>query len=45
MARRGDSVREIARQLDCSSNTVHTYLGDQATQRYGPREIRERGYI
>lgn len=40
MARRGDSVREIARQLDCSRNTVRRYLRDQTAQRYGPREPR-----
>lgn len=37
MARRGESVRSIARQLDCSRNTVRRYLRDQAAQRYGPR--------
>lgn len=40
MARRGESVRAIARQLDCSRNTVRRYLRDQATQRYGPRKPR-----
>lgn len=40
MARRGESVRAIARQLDCSRNTVRRYLRDQAAQRYGPREPR-----
>ena len=40
MARRGESVREIARQLDCSRNTVRRYLRDQAAQRYGPRDLR-----
>ena len=38
MARRGESVRAIARQLDCSRNTVRRYLRDQAAQRYGPRD-------
>lgn len=40
MARRGESVRAIARQLDCSRNTVRRYLRDQAAQRYGPRDPR-----
>lgn len=40
MARRGESVRAIARQLDCSRNTVRRYLRDQAAQRYGPRQPR-----
>ena len=40
MARRGESVRAIARQLDCSRNTVRRYLRDQGAQRYGPREGR-----
>jgi len=40
MARRGESVRAIARQLDCSRNTVRRYLRDQAAQRYGPRAPR-----
>ena len=40
MARRGESVREIARQLDCSRNTVRRYLRNQAAQRYGPRDAR-----
>src|SRR6478736_3492183 len=40
MARRGESVRAIARQLDCSRNTVRRYLRDEAARRYGPREAR-----
>ena len=40
MARRGEGVREIARQLDCSRNTVRRYLRDEAARRYGPREPR-----
>lgn len=40
MARRGESVREIARQLDCSRNTVRRYLRDQAAQRYRARHPR-----
>lgn len=40
MARRGGTVRAIARQLDCSRNTVRRYLRDGAACRYGPREAR-----
>jgi len=40
MARRGESVRAIAKQLDCSRNTVRRYLRDQDAKRYGPREQR-----
>jgi transposase len=40
MARRGESVRGIARQLDCSRNTVRRYLRDEEARRYGPREAR-----
>lgn len=40
MARRGEAVRAIARQLGCSRNTVRRYLRDQAARRYGPREPR-----
>jgi len=40
MARRGEGVRAIARQLDCSRNTVRRYLREQAAQRYGPRDPR-----
>jgi len=40
MARRGDGVREIARQLGCSRNTVRRYLRDQEAGRYGPRAPR-----
>jgi transposase len=41
MARRGESVRAIAKQLDCSRNTVRRYLRDEAARRYGPREARK----
>lgn len=37
MARRGGGVREIARQLGCSRNTVRRYLRDEDARRYGPR--------
>lgn len=40
MARRGEGVREIARQLGCSRNTVRRYLRDEQAQRYGPRQPR-----
>jgi transposase len=40
MARRGESVRAIAKQLECSRNTVRRYLRDEAARRYGPREPR-----
>lgn len=40
MARRGEGVREIARQLGCSRNTVRRYLRDDSAQRYGPRAAR-----
>lgn len=38
--RRGESVRAIAKQLDCSRNTVRRYLRDRSAQRYGPRDAR-----
>ena len=37
MARRGEAVREIARQLGCARNTVRRYLRDESARRYGPR--------
>ena len=40
MARRGEGVREIARQLGCSRNTVRRYLREQEAVRYGPRAPR-----
>lgn len=40
MARRGESVRAIAKQLECSRNTVRRYLRDETVQRYGPRQAR-----
>jgi len=40
MARRGEGIREIARQLGCSRNTVRRYLREQQASRYGPRAPR-----
>ena len=40
MARRGEGVRSIAKQLNCSRNTVRRYLRDGAACRYGPRLAR-----
>lgn len=40
MARQGMSVRQIARELGCSRNTVKRYLRDAQASRYGPRGAR-----
>ena len=40
MARRGMGVRQIARELGCSRNTVRRYLEDGQATRYGPRPAR-----
>jgi transposase len=40
MARRGEGLRAIARQIGCSRNTVRRYLRDEQARRYGPREVR-----
>jgi len=40
MARRGESVRSIARELGCSRNTVRRYLRDEQAGRYSPRAAR-----
>ena len=40
MARRGEGIREIARQLGCSRNTVRRYLREETARRYGPRQPR-----
>lgn len=40
MARRGEGVRAIAKQLSCSRNTVRRYLRDGGACRYGPRSAR-----
>jgi transposase len=40
LARRGIAIRDIARQLGCSRNTVKRYLKEADATRYGPREAR-----
>ena len=40
LARRGVPIREIARQLGCSRNTVRRYLANADAVRYGPRSAR-----
>ena len=40
MARRGVSIREMAKQLGCSRNTVRRYLREADAQQYRPREAR-----
>lgn len=40
LARRGMKIREIARQLGCSKNTVKRYLRDTTAGKYGPRKPR-----
>lgn len=40
MARRGESLRAIAKQLGCSRNTVRRYVRDKEVGQYGPREPR-----
>jgi transposase len=40
LARRGSGIREIARQLGCSRNTVRRYLRCERVGRYGPRARR-----
>jgi len=40
LARRGMSIREMARQLNCSRNTVRRYLRDEEAAHYGPRAPR-----
>ncbi|MCD6672194.1 MAG: IS21 family transposase [Burkholderiaceae bacterium] len=41
LARRGVGIREIARQLGCSRNTVRRYLKDETASRYKPRPSQE----
>lgn len=40
MARRGMGIRQIARELGCSRNTVRRYVEDGQAARYGPRPAR-----
>lgn len=40
MARRGQSIRQIARELDVSRNTVRRHLREAAAVGYGPRAAR-----
>lgn len=40
MARRGIGIRQIARELGCSRNTVRRYVEDAQAARYGPRPAR-----
>jgi transposase len=40
LARRGSGIREIARQVGCSRNTVRRYLRCERVGRYGPRAPR-----
>jgi transposase len=40
MARRGVSIREMARQLGCSRNTIRRYLREADAQQYRPRNAR-----
>lgn len=42
MARRGDGVRSIAKQLGCSRNTVRRYLREPGAKRYKARVPRPR---
>jgi len=40
MARRGEVIREIARQLGCTRNTVRRYLREEGASRYELRSPR-----
>jgi transposase len=40
MARRGEGLRAIARQVGCSRNTVRRYLRDEEARRYAARDPR-----
>jgi transposase len=40
LRRQGVAIREIARELGCSRNTVRRYLRQAGACRYGPREAR-----
>ncbi|MGH8763239.1 MAG: helix-turn-helix domain-containing protein, partial [Nitrosospira sp.] len=37
LMRRGAGIREMARELGCSRNTIRRYLREPAAGRYGPR--------
>lgn len=41
MARQGQSIRQIARELGCSRNTVRRHLREAGLVRYGPRALRQ----
>lgn len=40
MKRRGMGIREIAREMGCSRNTVRRYLRGGGGEQYGPRAPR-----
>lgn len=40
LARQGMGIREIAREMGCSRNTIKRYLRDAQASRYGPRAPR-----
>ena len=40
LARQGQSIRQIARELGCSRNTVRRYLREAGPLQYGPRVTR-----
>jgi len=40
MARRGEGLRAIARQVGCSRNSVRRYLRDEEARRYAARDPR-----
>ena len=40
LARQGKSIRQIARELRVSRNTVRRYLREEEAPRYGPRAAR-----
>ena len=40
LMRRGAGIREMARELGCSRNTIRRYLREAGAQRYGPRLAR-----
>src|SRR5689334_11412389 len=40
LMRRGAGIREMARELGCSRNTIRRYLRDPSARQYGPRSVR-----